>query len=133
MSTIHTRLEELRIGAGLSKVDFADYLGISRQRYQNMIAKEYNFRVDLIEKLVSRRPDLNIHWLFTGSGKMVSLQVANYPPVPEMAPAMVAEPPFEYGNKELLACQEKVKLLEGLLRTYLNSPPDVGPTLDHKK
>lgn len=133
MSTIHTRLEELRIGAGLSKVDFADYLGISRQRYQNMIAKEYNFRVDLIEKLVSRRPDLNIHWLFTGSGKMVSLQVLNYPEPPEQAPAMVAEQATAYGNAELLACQEKVKLLEGLLRTYLNSPPDVGPALDQKK
>lgn len=133
MSTIHTRLEELRIGAGLSKVDFADYLGISRQRYQNMISNEYNFRVDLIEKLVSRRPDLNIHWLFTGIGKMVSLQIAQYPEPPEVSVSMVAEPPAEYGNKELLACQEKVKLLEGLLRTYLNSPPDVGPTLDQKK
>lgn len=113
-------------------MDFADYLGISRQRYQNMIANEYNFRVDLIEKLVNRRPDLNIHWLFTGMGKMVSLQVGKYSEPVEIQ-SMVAEPPAEYGNKELEACQEKVKLLENLLRTYLNANENVGPALDQKK
>lgn len=129
--TIHTRLEELRISQGLNKVEFAAYLGISKQRYQNMIVSEYNFKVDLIEKLVNRRPDLNVHWLFTGTGRMVQMGDYEYD-VPE--PVLAAEPDVRDLNAErLAACQDRVRLLEELLAVYRKTSPDVGPTLDHKK
>ncbi|MDP2188530.1 MAG: helix-turn-helix transcriptional regulator [Sphingobacteriaceae bacterium] len=130
--TIHTRLEELRISAGLNKVEFASYLGISKQRYQQMIVQEYNFKVDLIEKLMARRPDLNVHWLFTGTGRMVNM-TAYEQREEEITDSMVAEPMAEYNSGALDACKEKVRLLEELLAIYRQNKPDVGPTLDQKK
>lgn len=131
-NTIHTRLEELRVSAGLNKVEFASYLGISKQRYQNMIVNEYNFKVDLIEKLVARRPDLNVQWLFTGSGRMVNFS-DGYKNLPHDDVLIAAEPAVVYNQNELSKCKEKVALLEELLYAYRQNMPDVGPALDQKK
>ena len=71
----------------LSPARFADILGVQRSGISHILSGRNKPGFDLIEKIVTKFPDINAEWLITGKGKMY--KEVNPPLLSEKA----AEPP----------------------------------------
>lgn len=67
MTTKERFIEYLKF-KGLGQTAFEESAGLSR----GSIAKKTGFNADSIEKIATACPDLNINWLVTGLGEMLS-------------------------------------------------------------
>jgi len=72
----------------LSPARFADILGVQRSGISHILSGRNKPGFDLIEKIVTKFPDINAEWLITGKGKMY--KEANPPLLSEK----VTEPPL---------------------------------------
>ena len=83
-----------------------------------------NFHIDLVQSLAIAAPQLNVHWLITGAGKMVMTRGADYP-IATTETLVVSEPSVETYQKEksdcekeLENCKKQIQLYEELLAVY---------------
>lgn len=67
---IHDRIKEIRSELFKSNIDFAETLGEKPNTTSNWISGNRNIGLDVIEKIASKIPTINIDWLITGKGEM---------------------------------------------------------------
>ncbi len=60
------RIEAFRTSKMLTRMDFAESLGISRQRYHNVVSRKQWFAHDILERLAIAYPELDMNLLFRG-------------------------------------------------------------------
>jgi transcriptional regulator with XRE-family HTH domain len=60
----------------LSPARFADILGVQRSGISHILSGRNKPGFDLMEKIVTKFPDINAEWLITGKGKMYKEAVA---------------------------------------------------------
>lgn len=90
--SIKERFVEYLKYKGIGQTAFEESAGLSR----GAIAKKTGFSADSLEKIIAACPDLNINWLLTGIGEMLTgnniLQGTKQMPVPyEFVQAMIDE------------------------------------------
>jgi len=68
--TINGRLNELIQVLGVSKNGFAQKINVSSALISKITTQRINFGVDVIEKIISAYPSINLIWLVAGEGEM---------------------------------------------------------------
>ena len=69
METKRNRINYLIERFGISKNQFAKEIGTSSAMISKITTKDINFGVDVLEKIISRYPEVNFIWLLTGQGQ----------------------------------------------------------------
>ncbi len=67
--SVNKQLEILLEELGVSQREFARETSLSNQTVNNIIAGRHVTKSDIIEKILTRYPDLNMNWFFTGIGQ----------------------------------------------------------------
>lgn len=71
MQRISERIEKLIESLGVTKNKFSKEIGTSSALISQIVANgKDSFRVDLIQKIVNRYPDVNVYWLMLGEGEI---------------------------------------------------------------
>lgn len=65
------RLEQFRKAIKISLVDFEKSIGYKTNAYANAISRKSSLKDETISLIMRVYPELNIQWLFLGSGSMV--------------------------------------------------------------
>lgn len=70
---MHNRIKEIRerLYNG-SNVNFAEFMNEKPNTTSNWISGTRKIGVDVVEKLKEKIPNLNLEWLFTGKGEMLT-------------------------------------------------------------
>lgn len=79
MKTIGQRLSLFIERLGISKNEFARQVGISSSVISNITSQDVSFRIDILQKIMSKYPTLNIEWLLTNMGDMILENPAQKP------------------------------------------------------
>jgi len=69
---IFSRIDQFIDFKGISKNEFRLKLGLSNSYMSKMQAKNGNIGSQIIEKIVRNYPEMNLTWLITGEGEMLS-------------------------------------------------------------
>jgi transcriptional regulator with XRE-family HTH domain len=77
MENINSRISEVITALKLSKNQFSKEIGTSSAMISKITGDKTNFGIEIIEKIVSKYPQLNFNWILTGFGEMW-LQNHNY-------------------------------------------------------
>jgi len=64
----------------LTKGVLSQNLGISQQKFTEILKGRMNVGADLLASLITSYPDISADWLLTGSGSMTRSNVASVPP-----------------------------------------------------
>jgi transcriptional regulator with XRE-family HTH domain len=60
---------------GLTSSKFADIIGIQRSRISHIMSGRNNPSIDVVTKIVDKFPDIDLKWLMTGQGEMLSSDI----------------------------------------------------------
>ncbi len=66
------RIEQIINYKSLTPSKFADIIGIQRSRISHIMSGRNNASVDVVTKIIEKFPDIELKWLMTGAGKMLS-------------------------------------------------------------
>ncbi len=84
-SEMVTRMESLLKHYGLTASQLAESIGIQRSRISHILSGRNKASLDLIVKLLSAYPDLNLYWLVLGEPPMLkSKSPKTTPPADEI-------------------------------------------------
>jgi hypothetical protein len=70
MEDINTRLSTVITALKMSKNKFSKEIGTSSAMISKITGTKTNFGIEIVEKIVSRFPQLNFNWILTGVGEM---------------------------------------------------------------
>jgi len=59
----------------LTPSKFADIIGIQRSRISHIMSGRNNPSIDVVTKIVSKFPEIDLKWLMTGEGEMLSSDI----------------------------------------------------------
>jgi transcriptional regulator with XRE-family HTH domain len=80
MDNINTRIGQLIDDLGLSKNQFARNIKSSSAMVSKITNQATNFGKDMLEKIITAYPNLNVTWLLTGIGEMWNTNTNASPP-----------------------------------------------------
>lgn len=60
---------------GLTPSKFADIIGIQRSRISHIMSGRNNASIDVVTKIVNKFPEIELKWLMTGEGEMLSSNI----------------------------------------------------------
>lgn len=107
---------------GLSRVDFCKSVSYSYTSLSSALQRQSDIGEDLLVKIKNKYKTLSLNWLILGEGEMIE---SNKPTSVVLnaqntqtgaADMMIMEAGVSYTNTPLDNCQEKVKLLEALVK-----------------
>lgn len=107
METINERVLSIAEDYAMSNSTFADEIGILRSSMSHIASGRNNASLDVIEKIASRFPEINLRWLISGIGpkyndaKEISTNYKESDSIPadvaaDAGPAYIAVPPDDY-------------------------------------
>lgn len=78
MQTIPERLSSFIESTKMSKNQFASKIGTSSALISKLTKQDIDFRIEILNKISAHYPELNLNWLLTGVGEMLSGTTNNY-------------------------------------------------------
>jgi len=90
-----TRLSQILQSEQLSPARFADILGVQRSGISHILSGRNKPGFDLIEKIITKFPEIDAEWLITGKGTMYKHDTA---PIPPLFPEQKLEEPPPYAT-----------------------------------
>ena len=99
---MNLRLQQFINAENITQSELADTIGVARGSISHILSGRNKPSFDLIEKMASCYPALNIEWLITGKGKMYK----NHAPVVQEGDL------FDFANDENEASQEDLSIDE---------------------
>lgn len=93
---MHTRLKQFLAAENLTQAQFADRIKIGKANISHVLAGRNKPGYDFITAIMSSFPQLNINWLFFGTGKM-------YGTAPSASAELPRETPIDYQSDLLFA------------------------------
>ena len=93
---MHTRLKQFLAAENLTQAQFADRIKIGKANISHVLAGRNKPGYDFITAIMSSFPQLNINWLFFGTGKM-------YDTSPSPLAEVHREPQIDYQSDLLFA------------------------------
>ena len=93
---MHTRLKQFLAAENLTQAQFADRIKIGKANISHVLAGRNKPGYDFITAIMSSFPQLNINWLFFGTGKM-------YGTAPSASVELQRETPIDYQSDLLFA------------------------------
>lgn len=94
---MHTRLKQFLAAENLSQAQFADRIKIGKANISHVLAGRNKPGYEFITAIMSSFPQLNINWLFFGTGKMYGTTPSPSHDIPREAP-MEYEPDLLFAN-----------------------------------
>ena len=94
---MHTRLKQFLAAENLSQAQFADRIKIGKANISHVLAGRNKPGYEFITAIMSSFPQLNINWLFFGTGKMYGTTPSQSHDIPREAP-MEYEPDLLFAN-----------------------------------
>ena len=94
---MHTRLKQFLAAENLSQAQFADRIKIGKANISHVLAGRNKPGYEFITAIMSSFPQLNINWLFFGTGKMYGTTPSPSHDIPREA-QMEYEPDLLFAN-----------------------------------
>ncbi len=69
------RIAQIIDNKALTPSKFADIVGIQRSRISHIMSGRNNPSIDVVTKIVSKFPEIDLRWLMTGEGEMLSSDI----------------------------------------------------------
>lgn len=92
MTNISARLTAFIESLGISKNAFAKEIGTSSALISKLTTQDTDFRIDFLDKIITRYPDFNPKWLLTGIGDMMLTNISETKKVrPQMTPEQLED------------------------------------------
>lgn len=66
------RIAQIINNKALTPSRFADIIGIQRSRISHIMSGRNNASIDVVTKIIEKFPDIDLKWLMTGEGEMLS-------------------------------------------------------------
>lgn len=97
VNNMNLRLQQFLKAMNISQSHFADTIGVARANVSHIIAGRNKPGFDFLLRMSKHYPSLNLEWLITGKGSMVTTiglfdQTEETAPVPAPTPAAVQTP-----------------------------------------
>ncbi len=95
---MHNRLKQFLAAENISQAQFADRIKIGKANVSHVLAGRNKPGYDFITAIMTGFPQLNINWLFFGTGKMYSTAPSSQTTIENPAPAHDLEPDLFFAN-----------------------------------
>lgn len=69
------RISQIIDSKSLTPSKFADIIGIQRSRISHIMSGRNNASIDVVTKIVSKFPEVDLKWLMTGEGEMMTSEI----------------------------------------------------------
>jgi DNA-binding XRE family transcriptional regulator len=125
------RIQEVMKEYSYTPSVFADEIGVQRPAISHILSGRNRPSLDIVLKILKKFPKINSHWLLTGEGKMIQLNLFGQPEAPQNTEPSISEkiePEIKSASPDMLQVVEN-QLVTSHSSRDLNTgiSPDISP------
>ncbi len=122
------RIAQIIDNKALTPSKFADIVGIQRSRISHIMSGRNNPSIDVVTKIVSKFPEIDLRWLMTGEGEMLSSDINLFSNETNMVNSedtidykSTNDTKISFSNQERTLFQSSQKRIERIIVFYTDS------------